>query len=267
METDPIQQLSQELDRRIGEHASIQDSDGFRAQQVLLTRLTSDFVLALRATRMVFTRYPGSGNWIQNRFSDDFLESAVSIGALARQGVFNAGRRELRYMLEAVVKCVFVDQQVPGNTDLQARLAVLNDTSLVPRSRVGPIDRIQLRMVSNPKAFTDAVHSAFGSLSGYTHMSVKQLDERLKRAERGEFTGFESSATVEAFSRLLARIYDLILVLLFEGVGPAFTGDLFVEVLDSEPDWEFHRGSFVREVSSTFDYKWERQREQKRDPN
>lgn len=53
-------------------------------------------------------------------------------------------------------------------------------------------------MVSNPKAFTDAVHSVFGSLSGYTHMSVKQLDERLKRAERGELTGFESSATVEA---------------------------------------------------------------------
>lgn len=104
------------------------------------------------------------------------------------------------------------------------------------------------------------MHSAFGNLSGYTHMSVKQLDERLKRAEEGEFIGFESPAIVRAFNKLLAQVYDLALTLLFEGIGPSFTGDVFVQVLDSKPDWKFHKGRFMADVSATFDYKAERQR-------
>jgi hypothetical protein len=36
--------------------------------------------------------------------SDELLESSVALLRLADEGIFNAGRRELRYMLEAVVK-------------------------------------------------------------------------------------------------------------------------------------------------------------------
>lgn len=209
---------------------------------------------------LAFTRYPESGKWLQHRFTDDFLESALSIWSLANQGIFNAGRREMRYMLEAAAKYVFVDQQVDGSASLAARIELLHDTSVVPRSSVDPVDGIQFRMVPDAKAFAGAVHSAFGSLSGFTHMSSKQLEERLGRAARGEFSGFESVRTLEAFNRLLVQTYDVVLVLLLEGIGPAFTGDLFIQVFDEAEDWKFRKGRFVSQISRQFGYKAERNR-------
>lgn len=258
MTDDPFQKADEERARRAREHEELRDEAPYREQSVYLSRLTRDFILGIRAMWLAFTRYPDSGQWLQSRFTDDFLESAVSIYSLASQGVFNAGKREMRYMLEAAVKYVFVDQQLEGDATLESRLAVLNDTSRVPRSTVDPVDKIILRMVPDSAAFSGAVHSSFGALSAYTHMSARQLEERFRRAERGEFSGFEGPKTLESFNGVIAQTYDLVLVLLMEGIGPTFTGDLFVQVFDGEPGWKFHKGRFVREVSRTFDYKAER---------
>jgi hypothetical protein len=45
----------------------------------------------------------------------------------------------------------------------------------------------------------------------------------------------------------------------FEGIGPSFTGDLFIGVLDDLPRWRFRKTKFVGEISRFFDYKFERQ--------
>lgn len=247
-----------ELDQRISDGELASGGDQYIAQVKVLDRTTSDFVEVLRITNFAFTRYPESGKWLVQRFVDDFLESAISIRALATQGVFNVGRREMRYLIEAAVKHVFVDQQVFGSADLSERLTLLNDTTRVPRSSVSPVDELAMRMVADPSKLRGAVHSAFGALSGYTHLSKRQLDERLARATRGEFAGFESAATLEAFNKLLFQVYDIVLALFFEGVGPAFTGDLFIQVFDEKPSWRFHKGRLVGEISRHFDYKRER---------
>jgi hypothetical protein len=129
-------------------YEAVQESAPYRAQSVYLYRLTTDFILAVRAMWLAYTRYPGSENGLQHRFTDDFLESALSIWALASQGIFNAGKREVRYMLEAAAKYVFVDQQVDGSASLPARIELLNNTSLIPRSSVDPVDRIKFRMLA-----------------------------------------------------------------------------------------------------------------------
>lgn len=79
------------------------------------------------------------------------------------------------------------------------------------------------------------------------------------RAERGEHLGFEGPSTLEAFNRLASQTLDLVVVLIFEGIGPAFAGDLFIQLFDDMPEWKFHRTRFTREVSHFFDYKHERQ--------
>ena len=257
---DSFRPVSETLEQRMKEWQETPDGERYAAQQTTLDRITQDFILAVHAATTAFTRYPESNKWLFHRFIDDFLESAIAVLTLGRQGVFNVCRRELRYMLEAAVKHVFVDQAVAGATPLEERLAFLNDSRRVPRSSVDPVDHLTIRMLGDPASLRATVHSAFGNLSGYTHLSKRQLDERLRRAERGEYSGFESPATLEAFNRLLVQTYDVILALLFEGIGPAFTGDLFVGVFDDLPRWRFHKTKFVGAMSRFFDYKTERGR-------
>jgi hypothetical protein len=49
-------------------------------------------------------------------------------------------------------------------------------------------------------------------------------------------------------------------VLICEGIGPAFTGDLYIQLFDKYPGWKFYRTRFAAQVSSHFDYKVQRQR-------
>jgi hypothetical protein len=114
-------------------------------------------------------------------------------------------------------------------------------------------------MLDDTEPLRNAVKQSFGALSGYVHPSRKVLDERLARAERGEFTGFEGPGVLEAFNRLASQTLDLAVVMLFEGIGPSFTGDLFLQVFDDLPEWKFHRTRFTPEISRHFDYKVERQ--------
>jgi len=248
-----------ELEEAIEAYKGVQDSEQYRAQTLYLERLTHDFIAGVRVARFTFTRYPDGHNWVLQTFIGDFLESALSVKALATEGIFNSCRRELRYMIEAAVKYVYIDQQFPGNAPVLDRLALLDNTSKLPRSSVASMDQLTLRNLTDKEALRNAVHSAFGALSGYTHLSRIQLNERMRRAERGEYTGFESAKTLEAFNRVAFQVYDVVLALIFEGIGPSFTGDLFIQVLDSRPEWRYHKGRFVAEVSRGFDYKEERQ--------
>lgn len=255
---DPIIAAAAALTEKIEEWEQSSSVEAYTSQLAALGRTTNDFIHAVRAASFAFTRYPENGKWLLQSFMDDFLESALAILALAHQGIFNVGRRELRYLIEAAVKHVYVDQQMPGNTPLNDRLTYMGNAVKVARSSVTPVEKVTIRMLKDPSTLAGAVTSAFGSLSGYTHISAKQLEERVRRASRGEFSGFESAKTLEAFNRVLVQTYDIVLALLFEGIGPAFTGDLFIEVFDHEPTWRFHKTAFVSEMSRFFDYKLER---------
>lgn len=256
---DPFAEAARDLDRRIAEHHLVRSGDEYTAELTFTWRLTLDFARAVSAMALAFTRYPESRKWLLAATADDIIESSIAIGSLARDGVFSVGRRELRYVLEAVVKAVYCDQALPGDTTLRDRIVWTADSSNVPRSSVDVIDRITLRMVADPDDHRDAVRSLFSSLSGYTHVSRPQMEERLRRAERGEHIGFEQPRTLRAFNAVLRNAYDVVLALVFEGFGPSFTGDVFVNVLDDDPDWKYHRGRYVSGVSAHFDDMHERE--------
>jgi hypothetical protein len=256
---DPFVQAAQAFAERLADCETVQAGDEYREQCTYMERLTTDFVLGVRSAALAFTRYPAGREWLLQASIDDLLESAISLVTLAGEGVFNVGRRELRYVLELVVKCVYCDQVLPADAPLRERIALAGDPAQVPRSSVDVVDRLTLRMIPDPLEFVHRFHGAFGALSGYTHVSKPQLEERLRRVERGEFIGFEGPATLRAFNALVAQTYDLVLALVFEGIGPAFTGDLFIQILDDEPSWKFHKGRYVGQISRYFDYKAERQ--------
>lgn len=66
----------------------------------------------LRLASIAFTRSPHHEEWMLYRFTDDLMESAISVVLVAREGIFKVGRRELRYVLEATTKYVHIDQQL-----------------------------------------------------------------------------------------------------------------------------------------------------------
>jgi hypothetical protein len=247
--------LAAKLEERIRQHDELRDSTQFRAEQNRLRRLTADFVDAVRSAALVFTRYPSPERWLLQSSMDDFIESAVSIHMLGEQGVFNVGRRELRYMLESAVKAVYVDQQLPGDASLSDRIAYLGARGNVPRSSVDVVDRLTLRMLQDQEKFCAEVHSAFGALSGYTHVSKKMLDERVRRVTQGDYMGFESPKTLRAFSALVAKTYDVVLATILEGIGPLFAGDLFLHHFDDKTKWSYSKTSYVVAISAQFHYK------------
>ncbi len=257
--SDPLAEAADALAVKMAEHELDRTGPDFQAATRHTANLVQDFVWAVRTASFYFTRYPDNGKWLIQASIDDLLQSAIAIYSLGRDGIFNTGRRELRYMVECAVKAVYVDESLPGATPLFERISMAGDNSRVPRSSVDVVDLLALRMLDDRDHFKNSVKSAFGKLSGYIHISKQQLDERVKLVERGEFIGFESAATLRVFNEVVRQTFDLILVLVFEGIGPAFTGELFVGVLDARSEWKYHKCRFVREVSAHFDYKTERQ--------
>lgn len=248
-----------EHEQRVADHDLLRGGDEYQTALTRMWQLTHDFANAVRLAAFAFTRYPSSRSWLLSATTDEVLESSIAVASLVQNGAVNVARRELRYALEVVVKAVYCDQALPGETSLEDRIAWLADTRNVPRSSVKSIDSVALRMIPDPESFRNAVASLYGSLSGYTHVSKTQLEERLRRVARGEYIGFELPRTLRTFNGVLSNAYDVILALVFEGFGPAATGDVFVQVLDDDPTWRLHRGTYIGDISAHFDYKHERQ--------
>lgn len=235
---------------------SVLNSEEYIAQQKRLQHPTANFAYAAEFSGIAFTRYPHSRNWLLSTLVDELQESAYSIYVLMNSGVFHSGQRELRYMVECATKYVYVDQALPGGASLEERELFLHHH--VPKSSVSPIEDTTLRMVP-AEDFKAEVKSAFKALSSYVHPSRGQLHNRRKRLENGEGPGFESIRTLEHFVNALSRVYDLVLALVFEGVGPSFTGDVFIQILDDRPEWKFHRTKYCKIICHHFNYKLERQ--------
>jgi len=255
---DSIASAADDLKALIEAHEETRSSKRYQAAEAHLDRLVQDFAMGLRSSWLAFSRFPQSDEWILQRSIDDLLESVVALRGVSREGTFNAARRELRSLLESTVKYVYVDQQLDRDASLKERIRFLGDNSKVPRSSISPIDDVTLRMVADKEDFPQAVRRSFSALSGFVHPSRRASEERLARVARGEFTGFEGPKVLEAFTQLASQTLDLVLALIFEGIGPDFSGDLFVSLLDEAPKWKFHKTKFVSQVSGFFDYKVER---------
>ena len=148
-------------------------------------------------------------------------------------------------LLRAVV------EKLRRETPLDARVKFLGDN--VPDSSISVVDDIVFRLADDVALRNDA-KSTFSQLCRYVHPSRDQTEERLGRVNRGEFIGFEGVKQIRDFNRELARTLDMVIALVFEGIGPMFTGDLF-ELFGSKTSWKFHRTRFVRPISERFAYR------------
>lgn len=190
--------------------------------------------------------------------TDEVVESVIAIRSLVQNGVHNVVRRESRFLLEQGVKLLFVDQKLPDirSHSREDRLCFLNDS--VPRSSISPAEDLSIIMAGEKteQEYRDAVKAQWAKMAGYVHPSKAQTNERLARAKRGAFIGFEDRKALDRLLSELELTYDLLGVMWLMAAGPSAAGDILVTL--DEPGWAFAKSRWLPKMSRFFDYKFER---------
>jgi hypothetical protein len=254
---DPFEVIARELheSRRLYEK-EVLSSRPFQVGLRHLEGLGSDFLMAQTYVRLQRSRFAAGNDYLMFRFAPHIVEATLSITMNAKEGLQNAARRELRFLLEAVVKLSSRDSGRDA-TSFAKRLIGLNDRSKKFEHYVAEL--AYFPEFEKPADANAQILSLYSALSHYVHASAPQFRGAIARTRRGEDAGMESVATLNKFNKLAFQVYDLVLVLIFHGLGLSMAGDIFTSILDADPKWRFHKGKFIGRLSKCFDYKAEGQ--------
>lgn len=196
-------------------------------------------------------------NHVLSYLAQDILQSSVSIITLAREGLLNAAKRELRFLLEASIKICFVQQKGSGSTVLEklerfdkeltsAKITIKKelDLSLLPEAQRDP--------------FSEELGRLFGLTSGYVHLTPMQILQSINAADAGVTPGKERPSDVAELNEIAERVLAASLVLLFHSVPNWVAGDWLVQADGSTVGWHFTKSRFIAAMDGEFDYKHER---------
>ncbi|WP_419678479.1 hypothetical protein ACN2EN_05635 [Aliarcobacter lanthieri] len=235
----------------------VYNSQHYQEELKLIRDITSDFIHTLNSISLYSTRVGKIyDDFLTIKAIDDILQSVIAILSLVENGIHNTIKRELRYLIEMMTKYVIVDYIKMGEK-ITIKTQYLKDS--IPNSSIDIIDQYTpLLSVEKNDDFKTEVKDFFYKACAYVHPSKKQIDEQVKNYERGNTIGFESSKMLADMNKLIFRAYDMILVMLFHGFGDSMSGDLFIQLLDDNKKWKFHKSKYVKEYSKNFDYKHER---------
>jgi hypothetical protein len=239
-------------------HEEMRRSPGFVAAAKRTEKLVLDFGLALNALSLMSTRHDGFKRaLISIGMQDLLLESAVAAMALTREGLLNAARREMRFLLEASIKAWWCDNVEPTG-DVARKVDFLDDLGAVRFREV--IESIAPRMMDpdTVSCLTPAVTNLYAKLSTHVHASSSRVAVDLNRFRHGKFIGFETTGDVNRVNDLFQSVLDIALAAAMESFHSGLVGDVFVGLLDDYRGWAFHKTPFCRSVSAHFDYKAER---------
>jgi hypothetical protein len=220
-----------------------------------LEGINADLLAAQTYVRLQGTRYSAAEDYLMFRFAPHLSESILAIMLSAKEGLQNAARRELRFLLEVAVKLSSRDFHMGAET-FDERLAGLADRGKRFEDYVSELRYFD--EFEKPEEANAAILSLYGGLSLYVHAAIPQFEATMIRSNKGEDAGMESIATLNRFNSLAFQVYDLVLVRMFFGLGLSMAGDIFTSALDNQSKWRFHKGKFVSRMSRCFDYKHER---------
>jgi hypothetical protein len=197
-------------------------------------------------------------NDVLSYLAQDLLQSAMAVIVLPREGMPNAAKRELRFLLEASVKLAYVQQEGSGTTVLEKLERFDKELS---SSKISIKKTLNLALL--PEAFREAFREEVGRLfsltSAYVHLSPMQIQASIEAAEAGITAGKERVSDIEALKAITERVLAASLVLMLNSMPYWVAGDWLVGEDGRSPDWHFTRSRFIAAMDSEFDYKHERQ--------
>lgn len=240
-------------------HANLRQSKEFQDELKFLQRTRDSFIMAFTAISLYSSRSPylcrKSLLFVD---SDDILQSSLSYAALVPDGILNVARRELRYILETVCTHYYVDSQ-QFDRPLDDRVAFLHSLGRQPKIELLGEVQFEAFGETDRVAFVNDVSQLYSLLCAFVHPSAQQIEERMRRAEAGRSSGFEGVEDLRHLNRDVFRTLDVVLAVYFHALSIPLSGDIFIQILDQNKDWKFHKGKWCAIISHYFDYKLERQ--------
>lgn len=190
--------------------------------------------------------------------ADDFLETAVTLSIMAREGIHNACRRELRSLLEMSIKLAFVQQaSVASSTEEKMTLfrRELDSPSISLRKR------INLSLLPEPQRepFCEHVGRLYGESSNYVHLTTIQVQRKLEQIDSGRKSGVETLEEVVALNHEIHRNLAAAFVFVSHSVPSFAVGDLFLSPDGLSHIWQLGTDKYIAYLDEHFDYKHERQ--------
>jgi hypothetical protein len=172
--------------------------------------------------------------------------------------VLNVTRRELRYILETVCTHYYVDSK-QFDKSLEERVSFLHFLGRQPK--IDLLTEIDFMAFSEQqrKDFGDDISQLYSLLCEFVHPSAQQLEERIRKREAGRFSGFEGVEDLRRLNRDIFRTLDIVLAVYLHALSLPLAGDIFIQLLDDDQNWKFHKGRWCSVISHYFDYKHERQ--------
>lgn len=241
-------------------HAKLRESKEYQDELKYLYRTRDSFVTTFAAVTLYSSRSPClNGKSLLFGDASDILESALSYPPMVEEGILNAPRRELRYVLETVCTHFYVDQN-NFNRPLTGKIAFLESLGRQPKIELLAQLKFAAFDDTTKASFVNDVSQLYSYLCGYVHPSVQQFEERARRGAGGRPSGFEGVEDLKRLNRDIFRTLDIVLAIYFHALSMSLTGDIFIQVLDDLKTWNFHKGRWCTAVSRTFDYKLERKR-------
>lgn len=221
-------------------------------------RLGLDFAKSVSAIHQYATRCPGLvDTHIFFRVSDLLIQSGLAASFLLAEGMRNPGRREARFLLEASVKLLFVDQSMP-KSPLEQRL-VFYERKVSSSGLADELRRVKFGLLRSDIAdeLIRETLRLYGHLSEFVHVSHEQVTKHLDDQREGLTIGFDTPESLGDATSDLFRVYDLALVACLHAIGPSLAGDMMVALQDCR--WVFHAGKYLSCLDAHYDYKAERQ--------
>jgi len=192
------------------------------------------------------------------RMVDDITQSTISIETLAKEGIINTCKRELRYLVELAIKATIITKS-STKSDIVEQIEEYKN--LLNSSNINPVNKLQLDFFSeqDEKEFKTEVKRTYGQLSNFTHASAEQISERINRALKGKSIGFEGVEELEDLNKLIEEVFSQVIVFVFNAVPQYVVADYLVESNGNINNWYFKKSKFISLIDATFDYKHERQ--------
>jgi hypothetical protein len=239
-------------------HEQLRESDAYKLELQFLRKTILDFTNTLRLCNITASRWADfHEKYLLPQHFDDLVEAALTAQLAIDNGALNPARRELRYMLEVVVNIAYVDEEMSKKSLSDRR--DFYKSKQVKKINVDQVSKLPLRLLGEHKeSFTQHVKNAWVRSSNYVHLTKRQMDQKLELREKDIVLGME---TVEMLQEVVSEVHEvccIVSILAFETIGPSFTGDMFVDNLDSIGHWALHASGYIALVDSHFDYKHER---------
>lgn len=197
-------------------------------------------------------------NHVLGYLAQDLLQSAMAAIVLPREGILNAAKRELRFILEASIKMAFVEQEGAGAT-VHEKLERFDSELASAKITIKKALNLRLLPENERDPFREEAGRLFGLTSGYVHLTPAQILESISAAEAGVTAGKERPADVEALTSVTERVLSASLVLLFDALPYWVAGDWLVDGDFNSEDWRLSGSRFIAAMDAEFDYKAERQ--------